>query len=121
MTISSALPTFFARLAGLALLVSVAGCGGNAAPAAPAGPPPPARPCEEAYADLTRYFAAEPERRRPPGLKEETFVSTCHELPIEAQRCMLFSFMQAHANQCDQTLSQAPPDVMKRLAAMAGK
>jgi hypothetical protein len=34
---------------------------------------------------------------------------------------MLFSFMQAHANECDKTLSSAPPDVMSRLASMAGK
>jgi hypothetical protein len=103
------------------LFVSVSACGGSAPAAAPSGPPPPARPCEEAYADLTRYYAADPERRRPPTLKEEAFVGTCHELPLEAQRCMLFSFMQANANECDRTLGQAPPDVMRRLAALAGK
>jgi hypothetical protein len=108
-------------LARLVVLASVAACGGSAPPAAPPGPPPPAKPCEEAYADLTKYYAADPERRRPPTLHEGPFVSTCQQLPIEAQRCMLFSFMQAHANECDKTLTDAPPDVMGRLAAMAGK
>ena len=102
----------------LTLLVAVAACGG--APA-PARPPPPARPCEEAYADLVRYFTADPERRKPSTLGEGLFVSTCHELPLEAQRCMLFSFMQSNANACDQTLNAAPRDVMRRLATMSGK
>lgn len=117
MPIASALRT----LARVLVLSAVAACGGSTPPAAPPGPPPPAHPCEEAYADLTKYYAADPERRRPPTLHEGTFVGACHELPIEAQRCMLFSFMQAHANQCDKTLSAAPPEVMHRLAAMAGK
>ena len=89
-------------------------------PPAPAGPPPPAQPCEEAYADLKRYFAAD-DRRHPPNLKEDAFVGTCRELPVEAQRCMLFSFMQAHANECDKTLSHAPPELIARLASMAGR
>jgi hypothetical protein len=109
------------RLARSVLLVFVAACGRSAAPAAPAGPPPPARPCEEAYADLTTYYAADPERRKPPTLHEGPFVGACHELPLDAQRCMLFSFMQAHANACDKVLGEAPPEVMRRLAAMAGK
>lgn len=104
----------------LVLSVTVA-CGGTAPKAAAPGPPPPAHPCEEAYADLAKYFAADPERRRPPEFREATFVAACHELPIEAQRCMLFSFMQAHANACDKALNEAPPEVMHRLAAMAGK
>jgi hypothetical protein len=111
----------FASLARLLVLSAAVACGGNSPPPAAPGPPPPARPCEEAYADLTKYFAADPERRKPPSLREATFVDTCHQLPVEAQRCMLFSFMQANANACDKTLAEAPPDVMQRLVAMAGK
>ena len=48
-------------------------------------------------------------------------MGACHELSVEAQRCMLFSFMQTHANACDKTLNEAPPEVMARLAGMAGK
>lgn len=102
---------------GLALL---AACGG--APPRPEPVEPPAtRACEEAYEDLTRYFAADPERRRPPGLREAPFLDTCRELPSAAQRCLLFSYMQSHAGPCDQALSSAPQDVMHRIAVMTGK
>ena len=108
-------------LACLLIFSAALACGAAAPPAAPPGPSPPAHPCEEAYADLTKYFTADPERRRPPSLHEATFVDACHELPIEAQRCMLFSYMQAHANPCDKALNDAPPEIMRRLGAMAGK
>lgn len=107
-----------------ACLCLLAGCGRASTPPEPAAPTPtaaPAHACEDAYEDLTRYFAADPDRPAPAGLNEAAFVGACRELPALAQRCMLFSFMQAHAAACDDALSHAPPDVMRRLAKMAGK
>ena len=97
----------------------ITGCAAAAARPQPQPLPPP-RACEEAYEDLTRYFDADPERR-PPGLHEDAFVATCRELPDAAQKCLLYSYMQSHASQCDETLSHVAPDLMRRIAAMVGK
>lgn len=98
----------------------ITGCAAASARPPPAPPPSP-RACEEAYEDLTRYFDADPERRRPPGLHAQAFVATCRELPEAAQKCLLFSYMQSHASQCDERLSHVTPDLMRRIAAMVGK
>ena len=120
LTLDNLDPTMLKNAIWLSGLALVAGCGG--APPRPEPVEPPAtRACEEAYEDLTRYFAADPERRRPPSLREAPFLGTCRELPSAAQRCLLFSYMQSHAAPCDQALSSAPQDVMHRLAAMTGK
>jgi hypothetical protein len=103
--------------------VLFAGCASPSTPAKPATAPPPtsASACEEAFEDLVRYFGADPERKRPATLREDTFLPACQELPTAAQRCMLFSFMQSHATQCDETMSHVPPELMHRIAAMVGK
>ena len=101
-------------------LVFVVGCAGSA-PHIEATPPPPARTCEDVYEDLTRYYAADPDLRRPAALSEDPFLHTCRELPADAQRCLMFSYMQAHSSQCDETLRHVRPELMQRLGRMTGK
>jgi hypothetical protein len=94
----------------------LAGCADAPPPAAPATP----HACEDAYEDIDRYYA-DPERRRPAALNAGSFLGACQELPAPAQRCMLFSYMQAHTAECEEAIKQAPPELMQRLAAIAGK
>ena len=105
----------------LFLCFFAAGCAEAASPPAEAPIPPSPRACEEAYEDIARYYEADPERRRPAGLQSHAFLHACRELPPGAQRCLLFSFMQAHTARCETELSHADPSVMRRIAAMTGK
>jgi hypothetical protein len=106
-------------LGSLTFLCLLAGCA-DAPPPPPAAPAAAAHACEDAYEDLARYFA-DPERRRPSALNAESFIGACRELPAPAQRCMLFSYVQAHTAQCDEAIKQAPPELMQRIASIVGK
>ena len=104
----------------LCVLGLLGGCADRSARPEPAPATPSDKLCEEVYQDLTHYFD-DPDRRRPPGLTAGSFIATCSELPVAAQQCLLFSYVQAHATQCDEILAHAPPDAMGRIAAMTGK
>ena len=65
----------------LCFAVGCAGCAASPSPPAEAPIPPSPRACEEAYEDIARYYDADPERRRPAGLKSHDFLHTCRELP----------------------------------------
>ena len=100
--------------------LTLVACGGSPPPPiAPAAPRHP-RACEDAYEDLTRYYGADLERRRPAGLREQPFLSACRELPDATQPCLLFSYMQAHTAACERAIHESA-EVMHRIAAMTGK
>lgn len=101
-------------------LTSFLACGGNAAPPAESSATVPGA-CEEAYRDIAQYYTSSPDRRRPASLEPHSFVSTCRELPGPAQRCMLFSYMQAHAAECETAMNGVSPELRSRLAALVGK
>ncbi len=105
-----------------AVLTCLTACGGGESSA----PPPESTAtvpgaCEDAYADIAKYYESSPDLRRPARLDAATFIKTCRELPGPAQRCMLFSYMQAHSAACEDAMNRAPPELRSRLAALVGK
>lgn len=102
-----------------ALLTTLTGCAASTPPAESSATVPGA--CEDAYADIAQYYKSSPDRRRPAGLDPASFINTCRELPGPAQRCMLFSYMQAHTAKCEEAINQVSPELRNRLSALAGK
>jgi hypothetical protein len=113
------------NLSSIAIIALLAvGCGGSqpaAATPAPAPEPESPKACQEAYDDLSKYFDADPERKRPAGFRADSFLPACRELPPAAQRCLLFSYMQAHAARCDEVNRSVDPALLHKIAEMAGK
>lgn len=97
-----------------------AGCGGSEPPPTTPAPDSP-KACQEAYDDLSKYFDADPERKRPAAFRPDAFLPACRELPPAAQRCLLFSYMQANAAKCDEVNRTVDPALLHKIAAMAGK
>jgi len=106
----------------LSIVALLVGCGGaSPAPAAQAPEPDSPKACQEAYDDLAKYFDADPDRKRPAGFRPESFLSACRELPPGAQRCLLFSYMQANAAKCDEINRSVDPALLHKVAVLAGK
>jgi hypothetical protein len=76
-------------------------------------------PCEQAYNGMVAMLSGlqhDGGARPPPD--RERFIAACSDMPIAVQRCMVFTYVVAHRQECHDARAAVPAEALARMRAV---